>query len=83
MEKTGFVQVENHGSLLRDQHSKAIISTDSAGLARAKALKLEAEKKRKLAEEQTMKINTLEIEMKEIKHLLQDVLALVKTNSEK
>jgi len=68
--KTEYVQVEGHSSLLRDEHSTAIVSNDMSSY--------ELHKKRKESfKVQKNEINTLKNEVGKIKELLHTLIEKV------
>ena len=65
--KTEYVQVEGHSSLLRDEHSTAIVSNDTNSYELYK-------KRRETFKIQKNEINTLKNEVGEIKELLHTLI---------
>ena len=68
--KTEYVQVEGHSSLLRDEHSTAIVSNDTNSYELYK-------KRRETFKIQKNEINTLKNEVGEIKELLHTLIEKV------
>jgi hypothetical protein len=62
-----FAQVEGESHLVKDLHTKAVLSTDSAGLA---AYRL----KKKIIQSQAERLTTLESEVSQLRDLLIKVL---------
>ena len=61
------VKVKDHPSLVRDEHSKAIINTDSTGYSKYK-------QQSQLINDQREKISNIELELKEIKKLVSSLI---------
>ena len=74
------IKVQGHDNLVRDSHSKAILNTDVAGLQRYLAERDIAEKQRREKQELVEKVNNLEKDMGEIKHLLHEIAKMRTTN---
>ena len=67
-------QLDDTSKYVRDGHSKAIISTDLAGLAAYKARKNKEREQAKQLHDFKNDINTVKQEMQDIKLLLQQIL---------
>jgi len=64
---SNYIKVEGHTSLIRDEHSSAIVNTDINAYRLAK-------KRRELFKNQTEEINSLREEMSELKNLMKELL---------
>ena len=69
-----YAQVEEDENLIRDMSSNAIVNTNSSALARAKAMKLEADRKRLEQEQLRTDVDTLKQDMGDIKDMLTQLL---------
>lgn len=68
-----YAKVKDHGHLVRDMSSKAVLNTDKAGL-NDYLMKREIAKKQQSEQSETkMRLMQLEQDMSEIKSLLQDI----------
>jgi predicted house-cleaning noncanonical NTP pyrophosphatase (MazG superfamily) len=76
-----FLKVRGHDKLVRDPHSKAILNTDKMALEKYLADRDLAEKQKKDKEEVTERLQKLETDMSEIKHLLYEIAKMRTTNA--
>ena len=67
------VKVKGHTHLIRDLKSQAIINTDSDAYARYMARKVKQTKKDDEMRSVVREVNSLKIEMREIKDLLREI----------
>jgi hypothetical protein len=67
------VKVKGHTHLVRDLKSQAIINTDSDAYARYMARKVKQSKKDDEMRSVVREVNSLKIEMREIKDLLREI----------
>ena len=70
-----FVKVKDSPQLSRDQHSQAIVNTDTTAYERAIKRSKAAQAQRDELREASREINTLKCEMHEIKSLLQQLVS--------
>lgn len=70
-----FVRVKDSPHLSRDQHSQAIVNTDTNAYERAIRKAKAAQAQRDELREASREINTLKCEMHEIKSLLQQLVS--------
>jgi hypothetical protein len=70
------IKVKNEPGLIRDEHSKAIISTDSSSHKRYLAQREKLKKEREVAQNTTSEIHEIKEELSNLKTL---VLSLVET----
>jgi 5-methylcytosine-specific restriction endonuclease McrBC GTP-binding regulatory subunit McrB len=70
------IKVKNEPGLIRDEHSKAIISTDSSSHQRYLAQREKIKRERELVETTTTQISEIKEELNTLKNL---VLSLVET----
>ena len=69
-----FIRVKDSPHLSRDQHSQAIVNTDTTAYERAIRKAKAAQAQRDELREASREINTLKCEMHEIKSMLQTLL---------
>ena len=69
-----YAQVEEDENLIRDMSSNAIVNTNSSALARAKAMKLAADRQRLEQEQLKTDVDTLKKDMGDIKDMLTQLL---------
>lgn len=62
-----YLKVEGHTTLVRDEHSSAIVNTDYNGYVLAK-------RRRELFQNQSDEINSLREEMSELKTLMREII---------
>ena len=67
------VKVKGHTHLVRDLKSQAIVNTDSDAYARYMARKAKQSKKDDEMRDVVREVNSLKIEMREIKDLLREI----------
>jgi len=67
------VKVKGHSHLVRDLKSQAIVNTDSDAYARYMARKIKQSKKDDEMRDVVREVNSLKIEMREIKDLLREI----------
>ena len=67
------VKVKGHTNLVRDLKSQAIVNTDSDAYARYMARKIKQSKKDDEMRSVVREVNSLKIEMREIKDLLREI----------
>lgn len=73
------VQIKDNKNLVRDTHSKAILSTDRAGLEDYLVKRDLAKKEMREKEEVKMRLQKVEQDMCEIKNLLLEIAEIKKT----
>jgi len=72
----GLVQIKDNDNLVRDIHSKAVLSTDKNGLQEYLMKREIAKKQNEEKEETKMRLIQLEQDMAEIKSILMEVAQL-------
>lgn len=72
------VQIKDHKNLVRDTHSKAVLSTDKNGLNEYLLKREIAKKEQQEKIETKMRLEKLEENMEDIKRLLVEIAALRK-----
>jgi Zn-dependent M16 (insulinase) family peptidase len=68
------VQIKDNPSLVRDTHSKALLSTDRNALNEYKMKRQLEKKKEQEQQEVNNRLTKMEDEMREIKHLLVELI---------
>jgi len=75
-----YLKIHGHDNLVRDTHSKAILNTDKLALEKYLADRELAETQKKEKQEVVERIQKLETDMGEIKHLLYEIAKMRPTN---
>jgi len=77
-----YVPVKGYSGLVRDTETNAIINTDRSAIQRAREQKEMRKLKREEERQLRQKVDSLESDMSEIKHMLKDLIDRTNGNTE-